>query len=236
LPIPVISSSCSTAAEKGLISSSILASCGDVAGEGVDAAQHGGAEEGVVVVEVTGQCLTELGHLAAHPAVGPRGSMFASEAAQASASGGRDIRGGRVSDADRGAAARRRGTQVIERSFHAGQLHGIRELAAGFAQRCGASERAKDALLLVASELVVNAVRHGGGCGRMRLWRDRDAMWCQIADDGPGFADPRQADGQVGPLGRGGRGLWIVRTVADGLSIDTGEAGTTATAAVALPG
>lgn len=46
---------------------------GDVSGEGVDAAQHAGAEEGVVVVEVSGQRLAQLRELDPHPAVGEVG-------------------------------------------------------------------------------------------------------------------------------------------------------------------
>lgn len=141
-----------------------------------------------------------------------------------------------MGDAGAGAEGGQPDGFAVERKFHEGQLHEIRELTAEFARKCGAPPQARDALLLVASELVVNAVRHGGGRGTIRLWRDAGGMWCQIVDDGPGFADPRQANGQPGPLGRGGRGLWIVRTVAAELSIDTSPAGTRAIVRVRLQG
>ncbi|MGC5019388.1 hypothetical protein [Micromonospora sp. DT47] len=70
MPIPVISSNLATAAAKGTIISSIrLSQLRDVRGEGVDTAQHGGADERVMVVEVAGQRLTQLGDLAAHRGV-----------------------------------------------------------------------------------------------------------------------------------------------------------------------
>jgi hypothetical protein len=45
----------------------------NVGGEGVDAAQHGGADEGVVVIEVAGQCLPQLRKLGPHAAMGQVG-------------------------------------------------------------------------------------------------------------------------------------------------------------------
>ncbi|MEV0272407.1 ATP-binding protein [Hamadaea sp. NPDC050747] len=140
--------------------------------------------------------------------------------------------GGHVGDADRRMAQGRSVPDAVERPFATGQLHEIRDFAAAFAVDHGATVRQIDAFLLVASELVVNAVRHGGGTGLIRLWHDDSSLWCQVADHGPGLADMRWADNATGPIGRGGRGLWIVRTVAETLTIQSGEAGTTATARI----
>jgi hypothetical protein len=35
-----------------------------------------------------------------------------------------------------------------------------------------------------------DAIRHGGGAGRLRLWIDHSLLHLQISDQGPGFADP----------------------------------------------
>src|SRR2546429_7152616 len=44
---------------------------------------------------------------------------------------------------------------------------------AAHAGRLGASQVIIERLLIVAGELATNAVRHGGGTGRVRLWRGR---------------------------------------------------------------
>ncbi|MEV0271484.1 ATP-binding protein [Hamadaea sp. NPDC050747] len=139
-----------------------------------------------------------------------------------------------MGDADRHVAKGWSQPDQVERPFMAGQLHEVRDVAASFATRCGATPGQVDAVLLVASELVVNAVRHGGGRGEMRLWHDQGSVWCQVTDGGPGFADLRWTQNVTEPIGRGGRGLWIVRTVAEALTIESGEQGTTATARVLI--
>jgi serine/threonine-protein kinase RsbW len=37
-------------------------------------------------------------------------------------------------------------------------------------------------------EIVLNAVHHGGGEGRLLLWRAAAALHCLVSDDGPGIA------------------------------------------------
>jgi signal transduction histidine kinase len=88
----------------------------------------------------------------------------------------------------------------------------------------------------VAHELSSNAVRHGGGTGRLRLWRTATALVVQVSDTGHGLADPVQA-GRTRPLPSvpGGRGLWIVRHLA-AMEVDQGVDGTTITATITLPG
>jgi anti-sigma regulatory factor (Ser/Thr protein kinase) len=95
----------------------------------------------------------------------------------------------------------------------------------------GAGPRVDD-LVLIAHELASNAVRHGGGSGRLRLWRDDYRVICRVSDGGRGIASV--AEELPGPRSEGGRGLWIARRLA-AVRIDTGPGGTTVTAAVALP-
>jgi anti-sigma regulatory factor (Ser/Thr protein kinase) len=82
----------------------------------------------------------------------------------------------------------------------------------------------------VATELATNAIRHGGGTGRLRMWRTDNTLHVQVRDDGPGITDPHLAGTRPVPLTAvGGRGLWIVRQLCDDLHIAT-TAGTTITA------
>jgi anti-sigma regulatory factor (Ser/Thr protein kinase) len=57
-------------------------------------------------------------------------------------------------------------------------------------------DQARDVVLAV-HELAANAVRHGGGTGRLRMLVSAGRLRCQVSDDGP--AD----DGQPGSLTSG---------------------------------
>ncbi|NUR51595.1 MAG: ATP-binding protein [Hamadaea sp.] len=148
------------------------------------------------------------------------------------------------STADREAGARlvpEQAESLLDTGFSAGQLYQVRQTVVAHAQSGGAGPTTVEAILLIASELAVNVIRHGGGRGRLRLWRTGDAVYCQVQDYGPGIAEPETAgadpsadDGEADRPGR--RGLWIVRMVADDLDIETGSAGTTVTTRVRLRG
>ena len=64
-----------------------------------------------------------------------------------------------------------------------------------------------DALSLVVSELVTNAVMHGQGAIRFRLQLDAGDLRGEVIDDGGGFEHELRT---VGPHARSGRGLLIV--------------------------
>jgi anti-sigma regulatory factor (Ser/Thr protein kinase) len=85
------------------------------------------------------------------------------------------------------------------------------------------------------NELMTNAVRHGGGRGRVRLWRG-DHLACEVSDGGAGFPADDYLARQERPevTATGGMGLWIVRQLTDSLSIDSGPGGTTASITVAI--
>jgi anti-sigma regulatory factor (Ser/Thr protein kinase) len=115
-------------------------------------------------------------------------------------------------------------------------LYGLRETLAAHASRLGAEEETIDHLLIVASELATNAVRHGGGSGHVRLWHHDEQLFCQVSDDGPGISDPTAGTSLPAPTaGDGGRGLWICRRLTTELSIEAGPdgRGTIVTATIA---
>jgi anti-sigma regulatory factor (Ser/Thr protein kinase) len=64
-----------------------------------------------------------------------------------------------------------------------------------------------DALTLVVSELVTNAVMHGQGAIRFRLQLDAGDLRGEVIDDGGGFEHELRA---AGPDATSGRGLLIV--------------------------
>jgi len=63
-----------------------------------------------------------------------------------------------------------------------------------------------DDLLLVVSELVTNAVRHGAPPVRLEVSVDDDAVLVCVADGSPRSPEPRDADEQA----EGGRGMTLV--------------------------
>jgi anti-sigma regulatory factor (Ser/Thr protein kinase) len=84
------------------------------------------------------------------------------------------------------------------------------------ADRAGAeldADRAQD-LLLAVNELATNTVRHGGGRGVLRVWREPSALICDVTDAGrieqPLVGRERPRLGQVG-----GYGLWLANQLCD---------------------
>jgi serine phosphatase RsbU (regulator of sigma subunit)/anti-sigma regulatory factor (Ser/Thr protein kinase) len=85
-------------------------------------------------------------------------------------------------------------------------------------------------VLLVASELCSNAVRHASGePGGITLtaWVDGDDVVVEVKDDGKGLAPATVvSDEPPDPEAEEGRGLFLVRTIADELSFDVHDDGT----------
>jgi anti-sigma regulatory factor (Ser/Thr protein kinase) len=124
---------------------------------------------------------------------------------------------------------------ALDHRFGPDDLYGLRAALAAHAGRLGVYAEHLDHLLIVASELASNAVRHGGGSGRLRLWHDGHHLHCQVIDSGPGIADgtvgtTRPSSGQVG-----GRGLWIVRQLCEQVEISSGTGRTVVTAVLVAP-
>jgi serine phosphatase RsbU (regulator of sigma subunit)/anti-sigma regulatory factor (Ser/Thr protein kinase) len=112
---------------------------------------------------------------------------------------------------------------VLEQGFDVGSLYALRAAVAAHAAKAGLSRQRVYDVTAAAHELAANAVMHGAGRGRVRLWAGGQFLCCQVSDDGqPGVAVPWPAEH--------GHGLWLVGQVADQLSIDHGPAGTTVTA------
>jgi anti-sigma regulatory factor (Ser/Thr protein kinase) len=127
-------------------------------------------------------------------------------------------------------------TDDVAQPFDADGLYGLRATVAAHASRLGAAAEQLDELLIVTSELASNAIRHGGGSGRFRLWRRGTTFYCQVSDDGAGITDPDVGTILPDPAGGpGGRGLWICRNLAVELTIEPGPDGRGTTVTAALP-
>ncbi len=85
------------------------------------------------------------------------------------------------------------------------------------AARCGD-------LALAVSEAATNSVQHGGGRGCLRIWREDDALVCEVRGGGR-IRDPLVGRTMPSLLGEGGRGLWLANQLNDLVQIRSTEDG-----------
>ena len=64
-------------------------------------------------------------------------------------------------------------------------------------------------MLVAATEVATNAVRHGGGIESVRVGRVDGRFVCEVIDRGRGFDDPLA--GYLAPRPGRGTGLWVAR-------------------------
>ncbi len=117
---------------------------------------------------------------------------------------------------------------LLAESFDHSRVTALRHSVASCAERAGlAGEKLGDFVVAV-NELLTNAVRHGGGTGRLTLWLAGSAVVCEVADAGTGFAADRvDHDNRPRPDTPGGWGLWLAGELTDHMEITTGTDGTT---------
>ncbi|MCA2219090.1 ATP-binding protein [Jidongwangia harbinensis] len=125
---------------------------------------------------------------------------------------------------------------ILDEPFDRQCVGAIRGRLSSYATSCGLSGFDRYRLLLAATEIMANAVNHGGGRGSIRAEHRGDRMVLRITDHGPGIPRrhrterPRPRPGRVGSSG-----LWLARHLCEQVSIDTGPAGTTVVLTYALP-
>jgi anti-sigma regulatory factor (Ser/Thr protein kinase) len=91
--------------------------------------------------------------------------------------------------------------------------------------------------VLAVQELMTNALRHGGGWGRVRLCRDGDRLTCTVIDHGPGFTgDLAHCGESLLARSEGGRGLFLARRLTESFQVSSRPARTVVTVTVQVPG
>src|SRR5205814_3114911 len=96
---------------------------------------------------------------------------------------------------------------ALGQHFDRDDLYALRAAVAAHATHLGAPPERVAHLVIVAGELVSNAVRDGGGRGRLRLSRVDGAVRCEVSDEGPGIPEPDSAGTRApSALAVGGRG------------------------------
>jgi anti-sigma regulatory factor (Ser/Thr protein kinase) len=126
---------------------------------------------------------------------------------------------------------------ALDQSFDVTGLSALRTALVAHASGLGVADVRLDRLILIGSELATNAVRHGGGSGRLRLWRgdgSPPAVYCEVSDRGPGISDEEIGRSRAEPTAIGGRGIWLCRQMSDAISIRPAKPGTMVTVAIHL--
>jgi anti-anti-sigma factor len=127
------------------------------------------------------------------------------------------------------------GAPILDQAFDADSLYALRAAVAAHTAQAGLPSGRADDLVIAVHELAANAVRHGAGHGRLRVWKADQALLCEISDDGvPQAAGNDGAQDTAQWRTEPGHGLSLVRQVADRTSLRSGPSGTLATVSFAL--
>jgi anti-anti-sigma factor len=127
---------------------------------------------------------------------------------------------------------------ALDQVFDADSLYALRSAVAAHGSQAGLAEGRAGDLVLAVHELAANAVRHGAGRGRLRVWNTGGVLRCEVTDDGA----PQAAGGGAATGSRDaaawridpGHGLWLIRQVADQTSVQASAPGTVAVVSFAL--
>lgn len=99
-----------------------------------------------------------------------------------------------------------------------------RRVFADLVARHLSADRAEEAALAI-TELLTNGMRYGTGSVAAAVWLLPDVLVCEVANDGPPIEDPAAGYRPPEPTAGGGMGLWIVRRLADAMSVARTERG-----------
>jgi anti-sigma regulatory factor (Ser/Thr protein kinase) len=133
---------------------------------------------------------------------------------------------------------------VLDQWFDTASLPSLRGLTRACAAGAGMPADRSTDIVIALHELAANAVRHGAGSGRLRIW-NQGGLHCHIDDAGP--ARPGAGPGDPGtgrPPGpnladswpyQPGHGLWVARQVASQMTLRSDSRGTRVVIAFWLP-
>jgi len=115
---------------------------------------------------------------------------------------------------------------ILDQAFDRDSLYALRAAVAAHGAQAGLPQPRVEDLVIAAHELAANAIRHGAGHGRLRMWAYDGVLYCQVTDSGP---DTEQESPQAAVLsGEPGHGIWLVRQVTDQAIVRSGPGGTSA--------
>ncbi|GAA3213593.1 ATP-binding protein [Dactylosporangium siamense] len=114
----------------------------------------------------------------------------------------------------------------VSRDFSGDGLRRVRDLVDQAARVAGVSATNAHNLVIAVSELAANAVRHGGGSGRIVIEQTGDGVRIEVSDHGPGLPEHLSQE-LPAPDAVSGRGLWMARNLCRDLHISSTARGVT---------
>lgn len=146
---------------------------------------------------------------------------------------------------------------LLDQLFDSSSLYQLRASVAAHGGNAGLSRARADDLVVAVHELAANVVRHGSGRGRLIVWQQHDELSCRITDEGDGDPEAPASGDSGGPSPRAsssegsggpsppastgkpwriqpGHGLWLVRRLADRVSVQPGQNGVATTITFSL--
>ncbi len=113
---------------------------------------------------------------------------------------------------------------VEETAFAPDTLAQLRHTVAAWSAAEGLGAAGVEELVLAVDELAVNSVRHGGGRGTLRFWREAEELLCEVRDTGH-IEAPLTGRLRPAPDACSGRGVWLVNQLCDLVQIRSAPAG-----------
>src|SRR5579872_2790496 len=77
------------------------------------------------------------------------------------------------------------GIPIMDLAFDSGTLNALRAGVKVHACQAGLPEERAEDVVLAVHELAANAVSHGAGAGRLRIWKLAGALHCEVEDGEP---------------------------------------------------
>jgi len=127
--------------------------------------------------------------------------------------------------------------RILDLTLDADSLYRLRATVVAHAVSAGLPQRRADDMVIAVHELAANVIKHAGGHGKLAMWTQDQSVYCQVTDQGPAqagaAAGAARAPVPPWPI-EAGHGLWLVRQLADQMSLRAGQAGSQATVRFAL--
>ncbi|MEA2200803.1 MAG: hypothetical protein QOI89_1399 [Solirubrobacteraceae bacterium] len=114
---------------------------------------------------------------------------------------------------------------IRELDFTSEDLAELRHFILAWAAEESLDRQPSEELVLAVNELTTNSIRYGGGRGTLRLWREREALLCEVQDDGR-IEAPLVGRVRPTPDAHSGRGVWIANQLCDLVQIRSAATGT----------
>jgi anti-sigma regulatory factor (Ser/Thr protein kinase) len=114
---------------------------------------------------------------------------------------------------------------TVDIEFGPRSLGAIRRFAMTHATEGGLNDMQIADLVLVVNEIATNSLRHGGGCGILRMWQEDGTVIAEVTDSGY-FSQPLV--GRVKPTVQreNGRGMWLANQLCDLVQLRSSPEGT----------